>query len=102
MYLHALQQFKNLLNLLEYFPGFLDQVGGFSLSTKVFDTFSQSVTVTYLNGKGEPVCGSTTFSNGDCYVWKLVDGVYYVLINGEWVSITDPEWGPGKPLPPGM
>ena len=98
----GIQQLKNLSNLLEYLPGFWEKVRGIEVSIQVFDNFLFSHTITYLNGKGEPICGSTAFSNGDRYTWKLVDGVYYVLIKGEWVLIDDQEWRPGKPLPPGV
>ena len=96
-----IQTLRNILNLLEYLPEFWKQVRGFSVEIVVFDNFSFAVVVTFLNGKGEPICGSVAFNNGDRYVWKLVNSVYYVLIKGEWVPVEDPEWRPGKPLPPG-
>ena len=96
-----IQTLRNILNLLEFLPGFWKQVREFIVGIKVFDDFSFAVIVTFLNGKGEPICGSVTFSNGDRYVWKLVDGVCYVLINGKWIPIENDEWDIGDPLPCG-
>ncbi|MBU7012945.1 MAG: hypothetical protein HXS46_19865 [Theionarchaea archaeon] len=33
------------------------------------------------------------------YEYRKYQGIYWVLINGEWVPIDDPEWEPGELLP---
>ncbi|MBU7028173.1 MAG: RHS repeat protein [Theionarchaea archaeon] len=94
-----LQTLRNILDLLEHLEGFLDQVAAFEISVGMTDSLDLVLMVTFLNAKGEKICGSVAFSNGDRYSWKLVDGVYYVLIDGEWVPVDDPDWKPGDELP---
>jgi len=83
-----------------WFEGFLEQVAAFVISVGMTDSLDVFLMVTFLNAKGEEICGSVSFSNGDRYSWKKVDGVYYVLIDGEWVPVEDPYWKPGDELPP--
>jgi len=69
----------------------------------ILDDLSVALVITFVDADGNPICGSVAFSNGDRYVWMLVDGVYYVLVDGEWVPIDeDEEWEPGEPLPCGV
>lgn len=47
--------------------------------------------VTLFNGPGE--------EDDISYEWKYSEGKYWILVDGEWVPVEDPEWKPGMPLP---
>jgi RHS repeat-associated protein len=93
-----IQTLRNILELLEHLAGFWKHVRGFDVWVGVTDSLQLVVMVVFFNAKGEAICGSVAFSNGDRYVWKLVNGVYYVLINGDWVEMPE-DWKVGDPLP---
>ncbi len=73
--------------------------GGNVMFIFMLDNLGFCLLITFFDSAGNPICGSVAFSNGDRYIWKFKDKVYYVLIDGEWVAMPS-DWKPGDPLPP--